>query len=609
MRLNKLHINNFRKLKNCCIKFRDTTFLIGPNNSGKSSVFAALNHLHKSSNLDREDYSKEYNEDEEGYTYEDEVDIVAEYHNLPDAAHGWIGFKGRVISSQEQLYGETGNSIVYKKVWSLNQSKPKIFMKEYPRTRSPLYADCGKVSDLIGEHYSEVFLKEHFGEANYEKALTIAATKSKLLDLPECWDIQTDEEAIWVENPGGIPGNVLSKLPRVVVIPAESCISELTSPGGALFSLLGDLFDQVRSNSQNYAQAQVFLNNLAAELNPNDKATDFGQLIRDLNGMVDNLFPDSSVHVSATLDVPDKSIKPQFKVEMESNVKTAVNYQGHGMIRATAFQLLRFVQDFINRNTENPRAAIFCFEEPEIYLHPAAANQMRDSLYDLAGPNCQIVATTHSPYMVNLGSEKSMSLTKFNFTENNFSTTNSFNLEEAFLTLVEDEKQNLKMLLKVDDYISRMFFSKKCIFVEGDTEEVVVRETIKRLSNEDKAKVIGNCEFLRARGKSVLISIAKYLNALDVNYIFMHDRDAGTERAEAMNAPILAQTGDERRIMIEECIEDLLGYDAPSSEKPYKAHLYIQNNWGDDFAGLPNDWKSTFITLCSPYIDHLRIAP
>ncbi|PKG68292.1 MULTISPECIES: AAA family ATPase [Pseudoalteromonas] len=605
MRLHELHINNFRKLKNCCIKFRDTTFLIGPNNAGKSSVFAALNHLHKNSNLDREDYSKEYNAEEESYSYESEVEVIAEYHNVPFEANSWLGFKGRIIRSEERLEGETGNSIIYKKIWSLTQSKPKIFMKEHPRTRSPQYAECRKVSDLVGEDYSEDFLKEHFGESNYEKALTTAVTKSKFSDLAECWDVQTDEEATWVENPGGIPGNVLSKLPRIVVIPAESCISELTSSGGALFSLLGDLFEQVRSGSENYTQAQHFLNNLASELNPNDATTDFGQLINGLNGMVDNLFPDSSVHLSATLDVPDKSIKPQFNVEMESNVKTAVNYQGHGMIRATAFQLLRFVQDFINRTAENPRATIFCFEEPEIFLHPAAANQMRDSLYDLAGPRCQIVATTHSPYMVNLGSEKSVSLTKFSLTETNFSTSSSFNLEEAFLTLQGDEKQNLKMLLKVDDYISRMFFTKKCIFVEGDTEEVVVRETIKRLSVEDKAKVVGNCEFLRARGKAVLISIAKYLNALDVEYIFMHDRDAGTARAEAMNAPILAQTGEDRRIMIEECIEDLLGYPAPSYEKPYKAHIFIEENWGDEFGDLPNDWKTTFIRLCSPYLDHL----
>ncbi|MBB1297500.1 AAA family ATPase [Pseudoalteromonas sp. SR41-7] len=98
MRLHELHINNFRKLKNCCIKFRDTTFLIGPNNAGKSGVFAALNHLHKNSNLDREDYSKEYNEEEESYSYESEVEVIAEYHNVPIEANSWLGFKGRIIT-------------------------------------------------------------------------------------------------------------------------------------------------------------------------------------------------------------------------------------------------------------------------------------------------------------------------------------------------------------------------------------------------------------------------------------------------------------------------------------------------------------------------------
>ena len=605
MRLHELTIKNFRKLKDCKIKFRDTTFLIGSNNAGKSSVFQALNYLHGATNTLREDYSKVYSEAESDYVFENEIEMVAEYHNLPDEAQNWLGFKGRIIQTPTPLPNETSNSIIYKKVWTITGTKPKVFMKEHPRTVKAQYEDCRTVSDLVGADFDEVFLREFFGSANYSKNLTVAAVKNKLTDLPEYWDVQTEEEAIWIENPGGIPGNVLSKLPEIVVIPAESCISELTSPGGALHKLLNNLFDQVRSTSQNYEQAQIFLNNLAQELNPNDENTHFGRLINDLNSMVGNLFPDSSVHVNAALDVPEKAIKPQFNVEMESNVKTSVNYQGHGMIRATAFELLRFVQDFINRTAENPKSTIFCFEEPEIYLHPAAANQMRDSLYDLASESCQIIATTHSPYMVNLGSEKSMSLTKFSY-DDSFTSTHSFNLEDAFQTLLQNEKQSLKMLLKVDDYISRMFFTKKCIFVEGDTEEVVVRETIKRLSIEDKAKVIGNCEFLRARGKSVLISIAKYLNALSLDYIFMHDRDSGVPRAEVMNAPILEQTGPERRIMIEECIEDLLGYPAPSGEKPYKAYQHIEANWGDNFEDLPNDWKVVFIQLCSPYLDHLR---
>jgi len=606
MRLHQVLIKNYRKLKNCKIELRDTSFLIGPNNTGKSSVFAALDHLHKNSSVSREDHSKTYHEEDDCYHYEPEIEIIAEYHNLPAESETWVGFRGRVISHTDVIEGETNKKILYKKVWELDQSKPKIFMFEYPRKVSEQYKACENISDLVGVHFSEAFLKEHFGESNFSKKISAVAVKPKLTDLPEYWDIDGDQEPEWIENPGGIPGNVLSKLPRIVVIPAESCASELTSKNGALFSLLEDLFTLVRQDSENYEQAQRFLNELASELDPSDKGTHFGKLIEDLNAMTHSLFPESSVHISASLGQPDKVIKPQFNVEMESNVKTAVDYQGHGMIRATAFQLLRYVQEFVNREAEIPRATIFCFEEPEIYLHPSAANQMRDALYELAGRNCQIIATTHSPFMVNLGSEKSVSLTKFSHRDDGFADSASLNLDLAFDQLEADEKQYLKMLLKVDDYISRMFFARKSIFVEGDTEEVVVRETIKRLSVEDKARVIGNCEFLRARGKPVLISIAKYLNTLGIDYMILHDRDQGTRGADAINNSILAQTGPDRRVMAEENIEDVLGYEPPSSDKPYAAYMYIQNSWGDTFDTVPENWRSIFLDLCEPYLKHLR---
>ena len=606
MRLNEIQIKNFRKLKDCKIAFRDTTFLIGPNNAGKSSVFHALNALHKTVNLSREDHSKVYDEATSQYIFEDEVEIIAEYHNVPDEAHGWVGFKGRLIKNISPEEGETSNKIIYKKVWSLSQTKARIFLLEYPRVVNKKYEQATKVKDLINDELTEEFITEIFGTDSLDKKLSVAAISQKLTDLPQYWDIDNSAEPNWVENPGGIPGNVQSKLPKIIIIPAESCITELTSSNGALQLLLTELFDDVRKSSDNYTQAQVLLNNLAKELDPQDKDTDFGKLIEQLNVMVHNLFPESSVHVSASLDQPDKVIKPQFSVEMESNVKTTVNYQGHGMIRATAFQLLRFVQDFVNKTATTKRNSIICFEEPEIYLHPAAANQMRDAIYDLSGSDCQIVATTHSPFMVNLGYDKKISLTRFEYSNLDFSNTYSFNLDNAFKQLQGDEKQNLKMLLKVDDHFSRMFFTKKSIFVEGDTEEVVIRETIKRLGSDDKSRVIGNCEFIRGRGKAVFISIAKFLNALGINYLIVHDRDQGTPKAEAMNQPIVNQTGAHRRIMLHECVEHILGYAPPSSEKPYTAHKFISENWGDTFDTVSEPWKSTFIDICEPYLDHLK---
>lgn len=607
MRLEKLSIRNFRKLKDCTVIFRDTTFLIGSNNAGKSSVFKALDYLHKNTNVSIDDYAKHYNEERNDFIRSTEIEVIGEYHNVPEDAKNWVGFKGRVIRNSSPAMGETENMICYKKIWRLDATKPDVYLKEYTKTRSEKYQSATTPSELVGDDFDIDFLTTYFGADNLGNVLTHKNNKENFNDLPQLWDIDTNSEVSWVKNPGGIPGNVLSKLPKVIIIPAESCIGELTSQNGALLSLLVDLFNDVRKNSDNYTQAQSYLAALAREMNPQDSDTEFGQLMDQLNSMAHNIFPNTSIHVSANLDDADKSIKPLFNVEMESNVKTAVNYQGHGMIRTTAFQLLRFIQDFINRSSDYPRRTILCFEEPELFLHPAASNQLRDALYDFAGNNHQIVATTHSPYMINLGSDKKISLTKFSISENGFSSTKSFNLEKAFTDLQDDEKQNLKMLLKIDDYISRLFFTNKCVFVEGDTEEIVVRETFKRLSPKDKAIVIGNCELLRARGKAVLISLAKYLNALDVDYIFMHDRDQETPRAAAMNPLILAQTGANRRIMVEECIEDILGYNAPSSEKPYKAHKFIESNWPDSFDGLPDNWKDIFIRLHAPYLDHLAL--
>ena len=210
MRLHSLSISNFRKLKQCTINFRDTTFLIGPNNAGKSSVFAALQQLHKNTALSREDFSKSYCEEEGDYQYADNVTLVAEYHNLPEQANDWLGFRGRVIRHEDILAGETPYKIIYKKQWSINTAKPKIFMLEYNRTVSAAYADCATVSDLVGEDFTEAFIKEFFGAVNFDKALTLKAVKEKLIDLPQYWHIDEDAAADWVENPGGIPGNVIS---------------------------------------------------------------------------------------------------------------------------------------------------------------------------------------------------------------------------------------------------------------------------------------------------------------------------------------------------------------------------------------------------------------
>lgn len=155
---------------------------------------------------------------------------------------------------------------------------------------------------------------------------------------------------------------------------------------------------------------------------------------------------------------------------MFSNINTPVNLQGTGIIRSAVFALLRYRNLRNNRKAagQEHRPLIIGFEEPEIYLHPNAAKQMRDTIYELAGThNNQIVCTTHSPYMIDL-SKKPLQILNSLSRENDEYTSdnrpikierlrcNAFNASEEFLKLQNDDKTYVKMLLKLDDHISRV---------------------------------------------------------------------------------------------------------------------------------------------------------
>ena len=53
--------------------------------------------------------------------------------------------------------------------------------------------------------------------------------------------------------------------------------------------------------------------------------------------------------------------------------------------------------------------------------------------------------------------------------------------------------------------------------------------------------------------------------------------------------------------MMAECIEDELGYPAPSSDKPFKAYKFVQN-W-TSWDNVPQRWKDKMKNVFSGYID------
>ena len=81
-----------------------------------------------------------------------------------------------------------------------------------------------------------------------------------------------EEESLWFENPGGISGNVLSRLPCYLRIEANVLAEEMNaSKSGTLFKLLSYMFEDVRNKSENYKKTVEALFELSKEMNPDDE--------------------------------------------------------------------------------------------------------------------------------------------------------------------------------------------------------------------------------------------------------------------------------------------------------------------------------------------------
>lgn len=602
--LYSLRIQGFRKHTDTLILFSDATFLIGENNIGKSSVLKALEYLLSDiKKIPNEEFNSTYNGETDEHVYlTNEITLTAEFRNLPKEAEKWRGFKGRVLKYDTTKFpDESGNKIVYRKTYKQNENYV-VEMKEYKRTLIEEFLECKTLQDYIDNGLSEDLVKELYPNEQLDKALTKSSKIYKELILMDELNDVDDSIESWVNNPGGIPGNILSKLPKFLLIPAQDKVDEISGTGGSLRKTLTSLFEDVRDASDNFEKVQHYLSLLQAELNPEDEETEFGKMMVDLNNVLGDVFPHTKLLAATNLSNANV-IKPQFDIEMSSNTKTPIENQGTGVIRSAVFAMLRYRT--LRENT-NARPLLIGFEEPEIYLHPNAAYQMRDTIYDLAtSSNNQIVCTTHSTFMIDLDRKSSQVLNSLNEIDDeveidnrafSFSRVESqpFNLSVAFKQLQEEEKSYVKMLVKMDDNMAKVFFTSNVLIVEGDTEEIVFKETISRMPGKVKKDIQHNWQIVKARGKSTIISLVKYLKAMGIHPYVIHDADLETKGARVFNEPISLAVGDStRHFMITNCIEDLLGYDAPSSDKPFKAYEFIKNKWDDDWDSISPEWRGT----------------
>ncbi len=156
--------------------------------------------------------------------------------------------------------------------------------------------------------------------------------------------------------------------------------------------------------------------------------------------------------------------------------------------------------------------AIFLIEEPEISLHPQPQRALYASLTAISRTN-QVIYSTHSPHFVGVADFENIRLVQ---RRDGRTTVRRSNLER---TAELDEK----LRKEVDPERSEMFFARRVLVVEGDTEKLAFPEYAARLSLDlDRS----GATIIEAGGKRNVMALARVPASFGIATGIVFDRDA-----------------------------------------------------------------------------------
>lgn len=374
MRLSKFEIKNFRGYRDEKIDFTDFTTFVGINDSGKSTIFEALDIFFGNSKIEKSDRSVNSNDD---------VELTAYFSDLPKE----IKLETIPTTLKEEFLTLHDNNLdkdylVLKQNYSGEGMKLSEFLvSTFPSDES--------VQDI---HTSKITaLKKTFSNliADIDKRKSTEIRKVALKDAAKRSDLATTEISL---NGKGtlkdIAGVIHVNLPMYQLFKSDrsntDADSEIQDPIKAIIKTAlsrQDIQDQLVDISKNIEESVTSITNQTLGM------------LREMDNSLSN-------DLKADFNSPNWSSVFKFNLDTDSGIP--LNKRGSGVRRLI---LLNFFRAEARRKLEqseneknNEINIIYAFEEPETSQHPKFQKMLIDSFKTMSDlDHVQVCITTHSP--------------------------------------------------------------------------------------------------------------------------------------------------------------------------------------------------------------------
>lgn len=518
MKLKEIEISNYRSIEYVKLSIDDFLVLIGENNSGKSSILKGVELFYSES-------LRGFNN--ENFHFKDNtksIEITLTFDRITD-------------EEKEQKYIKHwiyADNIKIKRIVSIDPETQKVKNALWGWQSKPnaVHFDLSKFDDYkanLAQIVADNNLPDYFKTP--QNKVTQGSYKEGLKQHIEAGLVELGEPG-WLANPGGLSENFSSLLPQFYMVPAvkdaqdESKITQTSSLG----KLINDLTNRIVTTNPKFQEVKQQIEGLKKFLNramdgtDNDRLVEIKDLEKTLSDTISESMPDSKVEIEiVTPELVD--LFKETKITIDDSIPTSIDNKGHGLQRALIFSYIRAYAKLLNETLvgENivKRNFILAIEEPELFLHPNGQRKMMNVLKEIS-KNDQVLMCSHSSFFVDMFQYPKIAVVKRDAKGPTYAVQYTGDIFED-----DNQKKSFRYLSFFDISRSELFFARKVILVEGDTEKQIIPYWASKLSLAEKKYDLSasNICITDCGGKSNFTAFMKVLNNLKIPYIVIHDKD------------------------------------------------------------------------------------
>jgi predicted ATPase len=194
----------------------------------------------------------------------------------------------------------------------------------------------------------------------------------------------------------------------------------------------------------------------------------------------------------------------------EMGMETAAGEVGAGLQSAIVVGIFRTYEEM------KREGAVFLIEEPEVFLHPQKARYFAGVLARLSEQGNQVMVSTHSPIFVGLDRPESVAVVR------RTEERGTWVRRPGKIELAASERQALRLMTEFDAQRSELFFARGVMLVEGITEKIAMPLVFRALGYDINKLGISIVE---CGGKTKLALFVRVARALEIPYVVIADHD------------------------------------------------------------------------------------